>query len=70
MSLLPDCREVHRMVIASQDSPLPLLQRVRLRLHLGICSACTNFRRQIGFIRLAMRRLDGSGKSSQSGAQD
>ncbi|TAK91561.1 MAG: anti-sigma factor [Burkholderiaceae bacterium] len=58
MSLLPNCKEAHQMVLAAQDQSLPLYRRVLLRLHLGICDSCTNFRRQIDFIRVAMRRAE------------
>ncbi len=60
MKLMPSCKDVHHMVIESQEQPLPLYKRVLMRLHLGICSHCTNFRKQIDFIRTAMRRMDSS----------
>lgn len=49
------CREVTRLVSQMQDTPVPLLQRIKLRLHLAICDGCTRFERQVRFLRAAMR---------------
>ncbi len=49
------CREATRLVSQMQDTPVPLLQRIKLRLHLAICDGCTRFDRQMRFLRAAMR---------------
>ena len=64
MSFLPNCKEAHQMVLAAQDRPLPLYRRVLLRLHLGICGHCANFRQQIDLIRAAIRRVDHQGRQA------
>ena len=51
------CKEAARLLSQSMDARLPLWQRVRLRLHLAICDACTNFSRQLRLLRRALRRL-------------
>ncbi|NTV12151.1 MAG: anti-sigma factor [Zoogloea sp.] len=51
------CKEAHKLVVHSQDERLGMAQRIRLRLHLLICSACTNFERQMAFLREACRRF-------------
>jgi hypothetical protein len=40
----------------AQDRPLPLSDRLKLRLHLHWCVACTRYREQLEFMREALRR--------------
>jgi len=42
-----------------QDRPLGLGERLGLRLHVLICSACSNYRRQMSVLRAACRRFGG-----------
>lgn len=39
------------------DRDLPLMDRVRVHLHLLVCDACKNFDGQMRLLRRAMRRL-------------
>jgi hypothetical protein len=39
-----------------QDRGLTAAERVKLRLHLAACKACTAFERQLRLLREAMRR--------------
>ncbi len=57
MKLLPDCREVSRLVSDGLDRDLGTLDRVRLRVHLSMCAGCTHFNQQMRLIRGAMQRL-------------
>jgi len=52
------CKDVHRMVAESFDRDLPVWSRLQVRLHLAVCDACTNFRKQMTLLREAMRRFD------------
>ena len=52
-----NCKEAARLLSQSMDAPLPFWQRVRLRLHLAVCDACSNFSRQLGLLRRAVARL-------------
>jgi hypothetical protein len=36
---------------------LSLIERLRMRLHLLVCDACTNFNGQMALLRKAMRKL-------------
>ncbi|MEX8519775.1 MAG: zf-HC2 domain-containing protein [Leptothrix sp. (in: b-proteobacteria)] len=54
MRLLPNCREVTRLLLAGEERPLAWPDRVRIRLHLSICAACTNFNGQVKFMRQAL----------------
>jgi hypothetical protein len=40
----------------ARERRLRLSERLALRLHLGVCAGCDNFRRQLDFIGTAMRR--------------
>jgi hypothetical protein len=57
MGFKPTCREVHRLASEGLDRDLTLVERTRMRLHLLVCHACTNFNAQISLIRRAMRTL-------------
>jgi predicted anti-sigma-YlaC factor YlaD len=51
------CKEASRLVSQGLDRGLGPLERVRLRLHLAICDGCTNFSKQMQFLRKALSRL-------------
>ena len=50
-----NCREVTRLVSESLDRKLPLSQRIGVRIHLFMCKLCPEAKRQMLFIREAMR---------------
>ena len=50
------CQQASRLLSQRQDEPLPFGKRVRLRLHLMYCDACTNVSRQFDTLRMAMQR--------------
>ena len=54
----PTCKEVHQLVSQELDRKLSLVERTRMRLHLLVCHACTNFNGQMRLLRQAMRRID------------
>jgi hypothetical protein len=49
------CKEAAARVSQSMDRELSLGERLGLRLHLLICTACTRFKRQAEFLRRAAR---------------
>ena len=51
------CKQASRIVSQGLDRDLGFTERVRLRVHLAICDGCTNFSRQMAFLRKAMARL-------------
>ena len=51
------CKEASRLVSQGLDRRLGLLERIRVRVHLAICDSCTNFKKQMDFLRQAMARL-------------
>lgn len=48
------CKEVAALLVAREDRPLVLAERVALRLHLVVCDACPRFERQINTMRRAL----------------
>jgi hypothetical protein len=52
------CKEVTHLVSEGYDRHLGAWERVRLRLHLMICDGCTNFTKQLAFLRNAVRLLE------------
>ena len=62
--MMLSCKEASRLVSQGLDRRLGFGERVALRVHLAICDGCTNFKKQVGFLRKAMSRLaDDSAKS-------
>jgi predicted anti-sigma-YlaC factor YlaD len=57
MGIKATCKEVHRLVSEELDRDLPLIDRLRVHLHLMVCDACKNFDGQMRLLRRAMRRL-------------
>lgn len=55
------CKEATQLLSQGQDRPLALRERLALRLHLLVCEACSNFRRQLDFVSRASRQLFGRG---------
>jgi hypothetical protein len=55
--MILSCKEVTRLVSQGMDRRLPFGRRVALRVHLVICDGCTNFSKQVAFLRKAIRDL-------------
>lgn len=55
--MMLSCKQVTRLVSQGLDRELGFADRVRLRVHLAICDGCTNFSKQLAFLREAMARL-------------
>jgi predicted anti-sigma-YlaC factor YlaD len=51
------CKEATRLVSQGLDRKLGPWDRLRVRLHLAICDACSAFARQMQFLRRAIQRL-------------
>jgi predicted anti-sigma-YlaC factor YlaD len=54
---LLSCKEATSLVSQGLDRRLGLSEQVALRVHLLICDGCTNFSKQVAFLRKAMARL-------------
>lgn len=56
MMLRRKCRDVAALLIAREDRPLRLGDRIALRLHLAACKACPTFEKQVLTMRSALRQ--------------
>lgn len=56
MLLRRTCQEVTALVIAREDRALPWRDRLALRLHMSVCTACPTLNRQVFTMRSAMTR--------------
>jgi Putative zinc-finger len=57
------CKEITHLVSESQDRKLGLSERMQLEMHLVMCTGCSNFRRQMAFLRAACSRYRDPGVS-------
>lgn len=55
--LMYSCEEAARLSSRAMEEPLSPSERVLLRLHLAMCERCTNFTRQMAFLRQAARKF-------------
>lgn len=51
----PKCHDITRLVSESMDRPLPLRTRIAMRIHYLICQWCDRYRKQLGFLREALK---------------
>jgi hypothetical protein len=65
--ITPPCTDVTRFVSESMEQTLPVLTRIKLRLHLMICEGCAQYRQQLLALRQALQR---SASPSQDQRQD
>lgn len=64
MILRRTCRQVAALLVAREDRPLGLVDRVALRLHLRACDACPRFERQLLTMRRALDQWSAFHKDS------
>ena len=55
--MMLSCKEASRLVSQGLDRRLGFGERVVLRVHLAICDGCTNFKKQMEFLRKAVKQL-------------
>lgn len=51
------CKETTHLLSESQDRKISLSERFQLEIHLAMCTGCTRYKQQIGFIRRACREF-------------
>lgn len=50
------CKMVTHLLSESQERRLGFAERMQLAMHLAMCTGCSNYKKQIGFLRTAVRR--------------
>jgi hypothetical protein len=53
----PKCREMVRILSRSIDEPMPLLMRIKKRLHFLICCWCQRYEEQLVYMRQTARHF-------------
>ena len=51
------CREAARLITVSYQRPLRWREQMSLRMHLAICDACRNFKKQMNLLTDAAQRF-------------
>lgn len=63
--LMYSCEQAAKLSSLAMEKPLQPAERLLLKAHLLMCNGCTNFSRQIEFLRIASNRfpefLEGDG---------
>jgi Putative zinc-finger len=59
MAIRLSCKEASRLISEGMDRHLSFRERVVLRLHVGVCDACSRFAGQLAFLRRALNALPG-----------
>jgi predicted anti-sigma-YlaC factor YlaD len=50
------CKDITRLVSESMDHTLPLIQRIKIRIHLGMCKYCARFEKQVRLLRTVYQK--------------
>ena len=53
----PNCREMVRILSKSMDEPMPLMMRIKKRIHFLICCWCRRYEEQLHYIRDTARQF-------------
>lgn len=51
------CKQASQLISQSLDQPLSWSQRLQLKMHLLLCSACNRFRQQLLLLRAALLKF-------------
>ena len=52
-----NCKQATHLISQSQDKSLGWRERIKLRLHLLICTGCSNYNKHMDFISKAMKQF-------------
>lgn len=55
--LMYSCEQASKLSSRAMEEPLTPSERVLLRMHMMMCKRCSNFSRQIEFLRRASQRI-------------
>lgn len=60
------CKQASQLISQSLDHPLSWPQKMKLRLHLLMCTPCTQFKQQLNVLRVALRRIRNTTENDQN----
>ena len=52
-----NCKQATQLMSQSHDRPINLVERIKLRFHLLMCSGCSHYNRHLSFIGKAMQQF-------------
>jgi hypothetical protein len=55
-----NCKQATRLMSEELDRGLTWRERIALKMHVMMCAGCTNFRKQMAFLRRASRFWSGN----------
>ena len=61
-----NCHDATFLISQGRERKLTFSERMKLRLHVGMCSGCTNFERQLPWLGDAVRAYADKGEHSGS----
>jgi hypothetical protein len=53
--LFKSCKDISALVLAREDRPVTLTERLHMRFHMLICKACPKFEQQILTLRQGLK---------------
>ena len=59
-----NCKDASRLLSQALDRDLSLKEKLALRLHIAICTACERVEKQLKFLHRAIARLPGGDAGS------
>ena len=59
------CEDTTPLISELMDHDLPFGKRLRLKFHLGMCTVCTFYKKQLEVIRALARKLGGTEESAE-----
>ena len=63
------CKEVSELLSRSIDEKLPWTTRMSLQIHLGMCSLCRSYKKQLVYIHKILEKMDKEGVSKEDAEQ-
>lgn len=64
-----NCHDATRLMSDSQERPLKITESLSLRIHISMCTGCSNFGKQMGVIRkisrIYVKGVDEAGADNQ-----
>lgn len=60
-----NCHDATFLLSQGRDRKLTFSERMRLRLHVGMCSGCSNFQRQLPALTKAAQTYGATGEATE-----
>ncbi len=54
--IMLSCKKTTQRLSEAQDRGMSMAEKLQLKMHLAMCSGCSNFSKQLDFLRVACKR--------------